>query len=84
MIRPNLSLLLAPAILAGATLLSGCSSDPTKQGDAVADSGSTSIGSYIPRKKSAGAGPVNTSTADLQQLENARNNSNGVLNLPQK
>jgi hypothetical protein len=73
------------AALAAAALLSGCSADPQRQGQSTASESSyTSVGSYIPRKKSAGAGPDNVANADLQALENARINGNGTLNLPQR
>lgn len=84
MIRSSLLFSLAPAVLTCAALTSGCAADPSKQGDTVADAGSTSLGSYIPRKKSAGAGPGNVGNANMQALENDRVNGNGVLNLPQK
>jgi hypothetical protein len=85
MIRPNLFFSLAPAVLACAAMTSGCSADPQQQGRSTAsDSSYTSVGSYIPRKKSAGAGPDNVANADMQALENARINGNGTLNLPQK
>jgi opacity protein-like surface antigen len=84
MIRPSLLLPLASAVLACAALTTGCAADPTRQGDTVADASSTTLGSYIPRKKSAGAGTGNVGTANMQSLENDRINGNGVINLPQK
>lgn len=85
MIRMNLFALLAPAALACAALMSGCSSEPhANNGGAATESSYTSVGSYIPRKKSTGPGANNVGNVDLQSLENARNNGNGVMNLPVK
>jgi lactam utilization protein B len=71
------------AALAASALLSGCSTDPQKQGDAFADASYTPVGTYIPRKKSSGS-VNNGGTVDMQSLENARNNGNGTINLPTK
>jgi hypothetical protein len=84
--RMKALVLLAPITLACTTLLSACSSEPqTKNGGGSAtESSYTSVGSYIPRKKSNGPGALNAGTADMQALENSRNNGNGVMNLPVK
>jgi hypothetical protein len=59
------------AVLAGATLLCGCAStDGAAPAGERAERGSTSIGSFIPRK--SGNGPANVATADKQAIENER------------
>ncbi|QJE01156.1 hypothetical protein HH212_14865 [Massilia forsythiae] len=67
------------AALAGATLLCGCAANnPAQDGQqAMADRGTTSVASYIPRK---GGRPDNVTVADKQQLENQRVMENGVNN----
>lgn len=69
------------AALAGATLLCGCAANnPAQDGQqAMADRGTTSVGSYIPRKGGTGRADGVT-VADKQQLENERINNNGVNN----
>jgi hypothetical protein len=74
---------MALAALAACALLSGCAANPQPQSEARAEAGTTTLGSLIPRKKSAGT-VNNVGNADLQALENARNNGNGVMNLPGK
>jgi hypothetical protein len=67
--------------LAACALLSACSSPMPQQGDSVADATYVPIGSNIPRKKSSGPAG-NGGAVDMQSLENARNNGNGVMNGP--
>jgi hypothetical protein len=74
---------LALVALAIFALLSGCATDPQPPSEARAEATTTTLGSLIPRKKSAGT-VDNVGNADLQALENARNNGNGVMNLPVK
>lgn len=68
---------------AGALLMSGCASEttPGQGGDRVASRDDAPLGSLIKRKPGA-AGPQNTSQMDMQQLENARINGSGTMNLP--
>lgn len=83
--RMKALVLLAPITLACATLLSACSSEPQSKGSSSStESSFTSVGSYIPHKKSSGPSALNAGTADMQALENSRNNGNGVMNLPVK
>jgi hypothetical protein len=69
-------------ILAGAVLMAGCASEAMPgQGDRVASREDAPLGSLIKRKPGT-SGPDNAGNADLQQLENARNNGSGTMNLP--
>lgn len=63
-------------VLASAVLLGGCASSDSLN-SAAADSGGSyvSLGSNIPKKNRQ---PADGQTADLQQLENARIQNNGM------
>lgn len=68
------------AALIGAALLCGCASETTKpDGQETAERGTTTLGSFIPRKS---APPDNVKTVDRQAYENERTMSNGTNNAP--
>lgn len=65
-----------------AAFLAGCAADGTQnQGNSVASHGDAPIGSLI---KSRTPSAQNSGQADMQALENARIQNNGVMNLPQR
>jgi uncharacterized protein YceK len=66
-------------IVACAVVLSGCASPQTEKGGGgcVAEETYTPTGTMIPRKKKDAR---DNQSVDMQQLENERNNNNGVNN----